>query len=203
MRTLQVAQGRLHSGSYDHTIRIWDASTCDLLAVLVGHKGPVRSILTVDEGRRLFSASYDGTVREWDTEGTGREGEKATLTGHKAAVRALETDGTYLYSGSDDKTVRVWGLSDLERVTTLRGHSDNVRALQPLPGCLASGSWDKTIRIWSTETWACLRILSGHSEAVLALAFAEVTHDDGRDSGRRVVATNREFRSHRTPWRPV
>ena len=53
--------GKLISGSYDKTMRVWDLETGGLDATLVGHGGAVHGLLVHRE--RLFSASGDGTIR--------------------------------------------------------------------------------------------------------------------------------------------
>ena len=56
-------EGKLISGSWDKTIRVWDASTGGLDATLTGHQDGVSGLVVM--GERLFSASRDGTIRVW------------------------------------------------------------------------------------------------------------------------------------------
>lgn len=60
VRALSVASGRLFSGSYDGTVRVWDVETLACLRTLAGHTGPVRTL--VYSGGKMFSGSYDKTV---------------------------------------------------------------------------------------------------------------------------------------------
>ena len=72
-----------------------------------------------------------------------------TLKGHSASVECLVVlqDGS-LGSGSDDKTIRVWNISERIKLKTLTGHTGQVECLVVLPdGSLASASTDKTIKI--------------------------------------------------------
>ena len=72
-------------------------------------------------------------------------------------------------SGSNDKTVRVWG-NDV-CLLKLQGHTATVTCLAVPSGVgasLASCSKDKTVRIWCNGR--CLRILRGHTAAVTCLA---------------------------------
>ncbi|KAG6396462.1 hypothetical protein SASPL_142612 [Salvia splendens] len=61
----------LMSGSADRTVRIWqrgfDGRFC-CLAVLDGHRWPVRSIAAAEcgGGVRVFSGSFDGEIRVWE-----------------------------------------------------------------------------------------------------------------------------------------
>jgi len=98
---------RLASGSYDETVRIWDAETGALQQTLEGHTSPVYSVTFSPNGRQLASSSQDKTVRIWDAE-TGAL--QQTLEGHTDWVNLVtfSLNGRWLASGSNDKTVRIW-----------------------------------------------------------------------------------------------
>jgi WD40 repeat protein len=55
----------------------------------------------------------------------------ATLTGHTHGVLslALSVDGSVLYSGSRDNTIRVWNTAKRESMATLTGHTWDVLSL--------------------------------------------------------------------------
>ena len=63
------ADGRfLASGSYGGDCRIWDTTTYQIIANLVGHTGNVCSIDFFPDGKQIMSASEDGTIRVWDVD---------------------------------------------------------------------------------------------------------------------------------------
>ena len=97
-----------------------------------------------------------------------------------------------LYSGSADRTIKVWSLEagDFGReITTLSGHTFWVRALAIHDSKLYSGSYDKyggagIIKVWSLEAGDFGReitTLSGHTNSVYALAIQDSKLYSGSD----------------------
>src|SRR6266851_8327256 len=54
------------SGGTDRTVRLWQATGRQEVALLHGHKGAVTELAFTADGRRLASVSVDGTVRIWE-----------------------------------------------------------------------------------------------------------------------------------------
>jgi len=79
---------RIASGSWDSTIRLWDASTGEELHTLKGHTSFVRSVSFSPDGTRIASGSWDSTIRLWDAS-TGEE--LHTLKGHAELPQTLWT----------------------------------------------------------------------------------------------------------------
>ncbi|MET9064193.1 NB-ARC domain-containing protein [Streptosporangium sandarakinum] len=99
---------------------------------------------------------------------------RRTLGGHADAVSAvaIAPDGTWLASGSNDKTVRLWTAEGSQRAV-LRGHTSWVGAVAIAPDgtWLASGADDRTVRLWNADGTE-RAILNGHSDCVDAIAIA-------------------------------
>ena len=78
------------SGSYDKTIRIWDAETGAAVGnPLEGHTDGVYSVAYSPDGRHIVSGSYDKTIRIWNAEtgaaaGTPLEGDTTNVLGAAA-----------------------------------------------------------------------------------------------------------------------
>ena len=72
--------------------------------------------------------------------------------GHTGGISSLAIDpnGQYLVSGSEDKTIKVWHRESGELRQTLFGHEQTVRTLviHPNGQTIVSGSDDKTIKFW-------------------------------------------------------
>jgi WD40 repeat protein len=75
-------------------------------------------------------------------------------------------------SGSWDRTIRLWRVSDGALVRTLTGHTSvNSVAFSPDGSLIASGSDDRTIRLWRVSDGALVRTLTGHTDMSPALPF--------------------------------
>jgi WD40 repeat protein len=59
---------RIATGSYDRTIKLWDAQTRKEQRTLTGHGGQVIRVGFRPDGKCLASASADGTLRRWNVE---------------------------------------------------------------------------------------------------------------------------------------
>src|SRR5258706_315932 len=75
------------TGSYDHTIRIWDAKPGVVVGEpLKGHNGGVTSVAYSPDGRHIISGSDDGTIRIWDAKTGAAAGDSQ---GHTAPVTSV------------------------------------------------------------------------------------------------------------------
>ena len=93
------------SGSWDTTVRVWNATsgTCD--RTLTGHTRSVRCVCAI--GDAIVSGSEDSTLRVWNAaSGTCVR----TLEGHTDWVTCVCAHGDAIVSGSCDETLRVWTL---------------------------------------------------------------------------------------------
>ena len=177
--------GTLASGSEDNTIRLWNATTGQLLFLpLSEHTGDITSIAFSPDSQTLASGSRDNTIRLWSAT-TGQR--LATLEeqivwgavtheGHTGDVTtvAFSPDGATLAGGDTDNTIRLWNVAARQHRTALTGHTGTVTALTFSKDgtMLVSGSRDNTIRLWNTTTERHLDTLEGHESDVIALAFS-------------------------------
>jgi len=102
------------------------------------------------------------------------------FSGHTKTIWALAIglNNGKVYSGSADKTIRVWSCEGGALLQTLHGHTAEVNALAVGPDeKLYSGSMDHTIRVWSGDDGTHLQTLLGHTQGVRVLA---VGVNDGR-----------------------
>jgi hypothetical protein len=164
-----LPDGRLASGSGDHTIKLWDLASGHCTATLAGHSEWVNPLALLPGGR-LASGAGSHTIKLWDLVSGHCT---ATLMGHSEWVNPLALlPGGRLASGAGDHTIKLWDLVSGRYTATLAGHNSYVSTLALLPdGRLASGSWDHTIKLWDLATGHCTATLAGHSHLVSALAL--------------------------------
>lgn len=97
--------------------------------------------------------------------------EPQSLIGHSNHVYVLAVlkDGR-LASASQDKTIRLWDISQQKCVAVLTEHEATVISLAVLPNSvLVSSSYDNTIKCWDVERGACVKTLLGHDGWVWVL----------------------------------
>lgn len=54
------------TGSHDHSVKLWDVSTGELLNTFLGHEGTVNSVVFHPTKPYVVSGSDDGTIKYWD-----------------------------------------------------------------------------------------------------------------------------------------
>ena len=102
----------LASGSEDWTIRLWNTTTGELLLTFPEQRNYVMSIAFSPDGQRIACGSW----REVYISDLATGKSIATLTGHGEWVRsvAFSPDGQVLASGSDDGTVMLWDMTQIQ-----------------------------------------------------------------------------------------
>ncbi|KAJ5666077.1 uncharacterized protein N7477_008525 [Penicillium maclennaniae] len=213
----------LVTGSQDKTVKRWDIGKLgplngdkphNLKAIYTrrAHEKDINS-LDVDGTSSLFaSASQDKTVKIFDAEDGSAIG---VLRGHKRGVWGVRfapqntpiinsdagtsTSRGLIATGSGDKTIKVWSLSDYSCLLTFEGHTNSVLKVIWLPPpqvskaknddddeddeevptgknaeqtrpLIASAAADGLVKIWSPYTGELEATLDNHTDRVWSLA---------------------------------
>ncbi|KAK3677587.1 U3 small nucleolar RNA-associated protein 13 [Recurvomyces mirabilis] len=217
----------LVTGSQDKTVKRWDVPASSGKAARAAytrkaHDKDINAIATsYSSTSPLFaSASQDRTVKIWDTE-TGEA--VGVLRGHKRGVWSVafsppgmpalttgEGGGAssakgMVVTGSGDKTVRIWSLSDYNCLRTFEGHANSVLKVVWLPAPqagrkggsarnvqVASAAGDGLVKVWDTQSGECAATLDNHIDRVWALAVKPSTalEEKSKDDSEGVQMTD-------------
>ncbi len=159
---------RVVSGSWDNTIKVWDADRGgDPLFTLSGHKDRISSVAISADGRRIVSGSAY-KLAEHLTDDLTKYGSDANEASRIAAGRSviamIAARGRPM---SRDGTVRVWDAAKGgEALLTLSGHESGVSsvAISADGTRIVSGGADGAIKVWNTDKGGePLLTLRGHT----------------------------------------
>jgi guanine nucleotide-binding protein subunit beta-2-like 1 protein len=167
------------SGSWDHTLRLWDLNSGETTRRFVDHTKDVLSVAFSIDNRQIVSGSRDKTVKLWNTLGQC----KYTITenGHKEWVSCVRfspnLNAPVVVSAGWDKVVKVWSLKDCKLRTNLLGHTGYVNTVTVSPdGSLcASGGKDGSAMLWDLNEGRHLSTLEA-GDVIHALVFSPIRY---------------------------
>ncbi|KAF2832050.1 WD40 repeat-like protein [Ophiobolus disseminans] len=186
------------TGSQDRTVKRWDVTKeLNKLRAKYTRKAHDKDINAIDidpSGTLFASASQDRTVKIY----SATEGEAiGVLRGHRRGVWTVKfaskesqvpSSGNkgLVATGSGDKTVKIWSLTDYSCLLTLEGHSNSVLKLAWLPyrpvdardkrgPQVASAAGDGLVKVWDSVSGETMSTLDNHTDRVWALIAHPIT----------------------------
>ncbi len=145
----------------------------------------IRTLAFSADGHWLASCSDDHIICLWPLTSlmSGEENlsdlsiSPMQLIGHKGLVHSMcfSPDSTLLISGSEDKTIRVWGVTSGQCQQTLAQTSDRIRAVAISADgrFLASSGDDCRVTLWDFKTRERLNSISTQSSRIWSVAFQQ------------------------------
>ena len=190
------------TGSQDQTVKRWDinelmrskGSSLRTKYTRKAHEKDINAIDIIHNGTLFASASQDRTAKIWDAV----HGESiGVLRGHKRGVWSVKfspkdtpiiagsTGGGganrgFILTGSGDRSVKVWSLSDYSCLLTLEGHTNSVLKVVWLRSDISgtrerrsvlasSAGGDGLVKIWNLSLGQVACTLDNHTDRVWAL----------------------------------
>ncbi|KXN73562.1 WD40 repeat-like protein [Conidiobolus coronatus NRRL 28638] len=171
--SLAYSNHLLFSGSHDGTTKIFDTQAETLIWENKAHSTSVWAVAAFQDDQRFFSAGSDGLIKAWDWTDSNTQ-TAHELDQHEGKVYALLCRFGKLFSGSSDKTIKIWDPRTLQWNATLEGHTDNINSLIPLRnGRIISASSDKTIKIWDVAAQTCIHTIQAEDSEILDCAVSQ------------------------------
>jgi U3 small nucleolar RNA-associated protein 13 len=186
----------------DKQARIWHTERQKSVAIATGHTEAVGAVAFSQKlgryqvrgkaavnggGAFIVSVSADKTLKRWNLPGSSDLDELAfnedeaslhsflSTRAHDKDINTVSVapNDSYIATGSQDKTAKIWRSTDLSLVATLKGHRRGVWECQfsPYDRVIATASGDKTIKLWSLGDFSCVRTFQGHVASVLRVRF--------------------------------
>ena len=195
------------SASQGKDIIVWQQPDLRLFAKFGQGDGSVKALATF--GNNVFTAHQDSKIRVWkvsrssenvfklvDTLPTTkdylgkfmkqsnyvqtRRHHKRLWIEHADSISCLVVHNGLIYSGSWDKTLKVWSVSDLKCLESIKAHDDAINGLVACKGIVYSASADGKIKAWGKEG-KNLHTLKGVLEGHRDVSFnSVVVSDDGK-----------------------
>lgn len=146
----------LVTGGYDHKIRFWDA-TSGMCSKSISFGDSQVNCIQVSYDKSLLAAGGNPIIQLFDVN-TVDERPLLTYDGHTNNVTTVgfQRDQKWIYSSSEDGTVRVW---DTRSNTNSRkydcGSPVNTVCIHPNQAELISGDQNGTIKVWDLTADKC------------------------------------------------
>jgi WD40 repeat protein len=141
------------SGSWDKTIRVWDAETGEMIGRPLENYGQsVTSVAFFPDGKRIVSGSWDAKMRVWNVESGQETG--LSFRGHESAISSISvsSSGKTIASGSNDRTMRLWNAETGNMIGHPFDHSSKVCfvAFSPNEEQVVSAAYG-VLAVWDVE----------------------------------------------------
>ena len=155
--TLAPSGRWLASGSYDHSVILWDVTTGQVAREFPGHNGPIFDLDFDPSGQVLATASADQTVKLWHVDSGQRLDTLGQPEGEMRCVR-FSRDGRSIFAAGSDHQIRKWDVVSRHKpainpmLVARFAHERDVLQLGLFGNdYLVSASNDGSIKLWLAE----------------------------------------------------
>ncbi|KAF5181312.1 Jingubang-like protein [Thalictrum thalictroides] len=187
------------SASQGKDIIVWQQPDLRQFAKFGQGDGSIKALVTV--GNKVFTAHQDSRIRVWKVSRSSenvfrlvatlpttkdylgkfmkqsnyvqtRRNHRRLWIEHADSISCLAVYNGLIYSGSWDKTLKVWRVSDLKCLESIKAHDDAINGLIAYKGLIYSASADGKIKVWNkevkeTQSHSLKKVIIGHKDVSL------------------------------------
>ncbi len=142
---------KIITASLDNTVKLWDATTGDMLGSVRVESEGVRSAVFVRDGNQLVVAGGDGSVNIWDAK-SGDQLSEITGPNPRISAMSISPDGEFCIAGYGSGDSEIWRIHSRTRPIRLPGHRGAVTSVSCSADkrTIVTGSRDRRVRVWET-----------------------------------------------------
>lgn len=162
------------TGSFDRSLRVWDAATGKPLRAFSGancHKNLVLSVAFSPKGDLIASGSSDNTARIWEVPTTAPL--RSATASAPPTVVAVSPNAALVANGAKDGVIELWDAANGQVKFRLVGHVGEVTGLAFTPNgqLLLSTGVDQTLRYWNPTNGQAVNVTVAHTVPIRGLAI--------------------------------
>ena len=135
----------MFTASWDKMVRLVDLEANKVTKSFVASKEAIKAMIVTD--KHIFVAGCDPIIRGFSLE----TGECKMYQGHEGWIYCLEVFEGKLFSGGDDRTIKIWDIESTKMLEELNAHENGVTCLAFANHELFSGSFDHYIICWDMQ----------------------------------------------------
>uniref|UniRef100_A0A182VV55 Katanin p80 WD40 repeat-containing subunit B1 n=1 Tax=Anopheles minimus TaxID=112268 RepID=A0A182VV55_9DIPT len=139
----------LVTGGQDRNLKLWTFGDEKCFMTLPGHNSSIDCVKFAYSDDFVYSADDTGVIKRWNLNAS----DSTSLFGHMKSVRTLDFypySDTYLVSGSNDTSIRLWDVREKVCIKRYRGHMSHVNSVKFSPdgSWIASAGAEGSVIIW-------------------------------------------------------
>ena len=143
------------TGGIDKTIKLWSLNPNKKheKATYISHIGEVSSLTINPVSSGFTSADYQGNILLWDT--SNYYSPMFQTKGHIGSVNDIKysENGEFIFSASDDMSIKKWKATSLEAIYTFPSHTNKVNSIDFFHAeNMLSCSDDNTVILWNFQS---------------------------------------------------